>query len=494
MEFLSCILLVLTFALTLQWGVSRVRSKTKLPPGPYPLPIIGNILELGTKPHQSLARLAHIHGPIMRLKLGQVTTIVVSSPHMAKEVLKTHDHSLSDRAVPQSVHTHNHHNFSVAFSPVSPLWRHLRKVSNSHLFSNHALNSNQTLRRNKLHELLHDIHQSSLVGEAVDVGKAVFKASINLLSNSVFSLDLVSSADSVGDFQDLVVNIMEEVGKPNLADFFPVLKMIDPQGIRSRCCVYSGKLLDTFRDLIHQRLKLREDQGFDSNNDMLSSLLNMAQLNGQEMNQTIIQHLCLTMFVAGTDTVTSTLEWAMAELVQNEKAMSKAKQELEEVIGKGKPVEESDVGRLPYLQAVIKETFRMHPAVPFLLPRKANANVEIGGYTIPRGAHVLVNVWAIGRNSSVWENANVFSPDRFLNSDVDVKGLNFELTPFGGGRRVCLGLPLAMRMLHLMLGSLLNCFNWKVEEDGVTMNMDDKFGITLAKAQPVRIIPEKVIK
>lgn len=490
MEFVSCILLLVlalaTFAQTLQWVGSRRRSK--LPPGPYPLPMIGNLVQLGTKPHQSLAHLAQIHGPIMSLKLGQVTTIVVSSPHMAKEVLQTHDRSFSDKAVPQAVHVHNHHNHSVAFLPVSPLWRHLRKISNQNLFSNNTLDSNKNLRRNKLHDLINDIHQSSLLGEAVDIGTAVFKTSINLLSNTMFSLDLVHSAGSVGDFKDLVVNIMEECGRPNLADFFPVLKIIDPQGIRSRTSVYGGKIIHTFRDLIHQRLKLREDQGFDSNNDMLNTLL-----NSQEMNQTMIQHLALTLFVAGTDTITSTLEWAMAELVQNEKAMSKAKQELEEIIGKGKPVEESDIAKLPYLQAVIKETFRLHPSVPFLLPRKANTNVEIGGYTIPKGAHVLVNVWAIGRNSSVWENAKVFSPERFLNTNIDVKGGNYELTPFGGGRRICLGLPLAMRMLYLMLGSLVNCFNWKLEEDGMNMNMEDKFGISLRKAEPVRVIPEKVM-
>ncbi|TKY67868.1 Geraniol 8-hydroxylase [Spatholobus suberectus] len=491
MELVSCILLfaitLATVAQAVHWVVSR--AGPKLPPGPSPVPIIGNLLALGTKPHKSLANLAEIHGPIMTLKLGQVTTIVVSSADMAKEVLQTHDHSLSNRAVPQAVRVHNHHNHSMTFLPVSPLWRAIRKICNGQLFSNKTLDASQDLRRNKLHELLNDIHQSSLVGEAVDIGRLVFKTSINLLSNTIFSLDLIHSAGSAGDVKDLVVKIMEECGKPNLADFFPALKMIDPQDIKSRNAVYAGKIIDIFRRLVGQRLKLREDQGFDANNDMLNTLLNIAQLNNQEMNQTKIEHLALTLFVAGTDTITSTLEWAMAELLRNEKAMSKAKQEVEEIIGKGKPVEESDLARLPYLQAVIKETFRLHPPVPFLIPRKANANVEIGGYTIPKDAHVLVNVWAIGRNTGIWKNANVFSPERFLNSDIDVKGRNYELTPFGAGRRICPGLPLAMRMLYLMLGSLVNCFNWKLE-DG--MNMEDSFGITLAKTQPVRVIAEKV--
>jgi cytochrome P450 len=146
----------------------------------------------------------------------------------------------------------------------------------------------------------------------------------------------------------------------------------------------------------------------------------------------------------------------MAELVHNPEAMSKAKTELEQVIGKGNPIEESDIARLPYLQAVVKETFRLHPVAPFLLPRKAKADVEINGYIIPEGAQVLVNAWAIGRDPSSWEKVNSFMPERFLGSEIDFKGRNFELIPFGGGRRICPGLPLAMRMLHLTLGSLIH--------------------------------------
>ncbi|KAK7386687.1 hypothetical protein VNO78_27022 [Psophocarpus tetragonolobus] len=345
-----------------------------------------------------------------------------------------------------------------------------------------TLDSSQDLRRTKLHQLLTDIHHTSLSAQPVDIARAVFKTSINLLSNTIFSLDLFHSTDSVGDFKDLVVKIMEESGRPNLADFFPALKIIDPQGIKTRNTGHADKIIHIFRRLVHQRLELRQLQ-CDRNNDMQNTLLNT-----HEMNPTKIEHLALTLFVAGTDRIASTLEWAMAELLQNEKAMTKAKQEMEEIIGRGKPVEESDIGRLPYLHAVIKETFRLHPAVPFLVPRKANADVEIGGYTIPKEAHVFVNVWAIGR-SAVWTNANVFFPERFLESDVDVKGHSYELTPFGAGRRICPGLPLAMRMLYLMLGSLLNCFNWKLER---AMNMDESFGIALAKAQPVRVFAEKV--
>ena len=181
----------------------------------------------------------------------------------------------------------------------------------------------------------------------------------------------------------------------------------------------------------------------------------------------------------------------MAELLHNPRTLSKARTELEQTIGKGSLVEESDIVRLPYLQAVIKETFRLHPAVPLLLPRKAGENVEISGYTVPKDAQLFVNAWAIGRDPSSWEDPESFVPERFLGSDIDARGRHFELIPFGVGRRICPGLPLAMRMLHIMLGSLIHSFDWKLE-NGVTpesMDMEDKIGLALVKAQSLRAVP-----
>ena len=199
-------------------------------------------------------------------------------------------------------------------------------------------------------------------------------------------------------------------------------------------------------------------------------------------------------FVAGTDTTSSTLEWAMAELLHNPEKLLKARVELLQTIGKDKQVKESDITRLPFVQAVVKETFRLHPVVPFLIPHRVEEDRDIDGLTVPKNAQVLVNAWAIGRDPNIWENPNSFVPERFLELDMDVKGQNFELIPFGAGRRICPGLPLATRMVHLMLASLIHSCDWKLE-DGITpenMNMEDRFGITLQKAQPLKAIPIRV--
>ncbi|PON64080.1 Cytochrome P450, E-class, group I [Trema orientale] len=495
MELWSSILcLILTWAL-IRAVHSITKSKPisgKLPPGPKPLPVIGNLHQLGDKPHKSLAELAKIHGPLMSLKLGQVTAIVVSSSAMAKEVLQTHDQYLSNRTIPDALHVHGHENMGLPWIPVANLWRSLRKICNTQLFTVKVLDTNQKLRRRKVRELFEEMKKRSLSGEAVDIGSAAFTTTLNLLSNTIFSVDLADPESELArEFKEISWNIMKDAGTPNLSDYFPLLKKIDPLGVRRRMTIHFKRIIDLFEGLINQRLKLRDSPDWVPNNDVLDTLLNITEENSDEINRTQMVHLLLVLFVAGTDTTASTSQWAMAELIRNPEILSKARAELHQIIGKGNPLEESDVSRLPYLQAIIKETFRLHPVVPLLLPRKAEIDVEIGGLTIPKGAQILVNTWAIGRDKGIWEDPSSFKPERFLGSELDVRGRSFEVIPFGAGRRVCPGLPLAMRMLPLMLGTLIHSFDWKLE-NGLKpkdVDMNDKFGITLEMAQPLRAVP-----
>ncbi|OWM71910.1 hypothetical protein CDL15_Pgr017793 [Punica granatum] len=422
----------------------------------------------------------------MSLKLGCITTVVVSSAPMAREILQTHDVSFSNRLTPDSLTPFRYHEHALPWVPVSPLWRNLRRICNVHLFASSTLDSSQHIRRRKIQELLSHVGKCSETGSSVNIGEAGFTTTLNLLGNTIVSMDLADpTSESAKEFKELVWQIMVEVGKPNLADYFPVLKRVDPQGARRRMTGYFRRLFDVFQGIIKSRLQAREVTGSVRKNDVLDTLLELS------MEEFQIKHLFFDLFVAGTDTTSSTLEWAMAELLRNPEKLSKAQAELENVIGSGKPVEETDIARLPYLQATVKEIFRMHPAIPLLLPRRAGATTQVGGYTIPEGSQILVNVWAICRDPATWKDPDEFIPERFLGLDIDVKGQNFELLPFGGGRRICPGMPLAIRMLHLMLGSLLNSFDWKLE-DGVspgTMKMGDKFGITLQKAQSLRAVP-----
>ncbi|KAF3642912.1 Geraniol 8-hydroxylase [Capsicum annuum] len=251
-------------------------------------------------------------------------------------------------------------------------------------------------------ELIAYCAKCSQEGEALEIAQVVFKTNLNLLSNTLFSNDLVDPfSNAKVELKDVICGIMTEEGKPNLVDFFPILKKIDLQGIRHRTFIYF------------------------------------------------------------------------------------------EITGKGKSIEDVDVSRLPYLQCIIKETLRMHPPSQFLGPRKVERDVELCGYIIPKGSQVLVNVWEIGRDSTFWKDPLVFKLEKFWNSNLDVRVKDFELIPFGAERRMCPASSLALRMVPVMLGSLLNSFNWKLEGDNgpAELNMEERFGLTLAKVHPLRVIP-----
>lgn len=486
------LLLAWTLLLCIRWAAVSKRSNKKLPPGPNPLPLIGNLHNiLGGQPHQSLAKLAAKYGPIISLRLGQMTTVVISSSAVAKQVLQKQDLAFSSRKIPDAIYALNHYQFSVVWLPVANPWRSLRKILSSYIFSGCSLDANQHLRSGKIQDLIAYCRGCSQTGEAVNIGQAAFKTSINLLSNTIFSKDVVDPcANSGKEFQDVVWDVMEEAGKPNLADYFPVLKTIDPQGIRRKVGKSFGKLLQRIEGMIDERLEARSKSATTGSTDVLDILLNTNKEDPQAIDRNHIERLCLDLFVAGTDTTSHTLEWAMVEVMRNPYIMRKAKAELAEVIDQGKAIEEADIARLPYLQCIVKETLRLHPPVPFLI-RKVDQDAEACGYLVPKDSQVLVHVWSIGRDPTVWEDPLSFKPERFWDLKMDVRGQDFEVIPFGAGRRICPGLPLATRTLSVMLGSLLNSFDWKAEGDIAPEDLDveEKFGITLARSHPLLAVP-----
>ncbi|KAL6138442.1 hypothetical protein ACLB2K_063725 [Fragaria x ananassa] len=204
-----------------------------------------------------------------------------------------------------------------------------------------------------------------------------------------------------------------------------------------------------------------------------------------------INVIVFEMFTAGTDTTTSTLEWAMAELLNNPKTLKKVQTELRSTVSSGKKLEERDIENLPYLKAVIKETLRLHPPVPFSVPHMAMDSCEMLGHHIPKDTQILVNVWAIGRDPKTWEDPLIFKPERFLEPNmVDYKGHHFEFIPFGSGRRMCPAVPLVSKVLPLALGSLLHSFDWVLQDGLMPENMDmaERMGITLRKSVPLEVI------
>uniref|UniRef100_A0A165X6G2 Cytochrome P450 n=1 Tax=Daucus carota subsp. sativus TaxID=79200 RepID=A0A165X6G2_DAUCS len=295
-----CILLAFTLL-----SIHRIRNKAaqKLPPGPFPLPIIGNIHKLGEHPHKSLTKLAQVYGPIMRLKLGRMTSIVISSSSTARQVLRKQDIAFYNRPLPDAIRALDHNKYSAVWLPVGTRWRSLRKIMGSNIFTATKLDANQHLRSQKVHDLIRYCEKCSQCGEAVDIGGAAFLTSLNLMSNTIFSKDMVDSyEDAEGKvFRDLVWNTMAEIGKANLVDYFPVLRWMDPQGIKRRLDSHLANLIKFFDVMVDERLELKRPgyRGEDTSSaDVLDELLKLQESN--EIDKSLIQHMfVLTSFVEG---------------------------------------------------------------------------------------------------------------------------------------------------------------------------------------------------
>ncbi|KAK7330300.1 hypothetical protein VNO77_24490 [Canavalia gladiata] len=468
-----------------------------LPPGPRPWPIVGNLPHMGPVPHHALAALARIHGPLMHLRLGFVDVVVAASASVAEQFLKVHDANFSSRP-PNSGAKYIAYNYQdLVFAPYGPRWRLLRKISSVHLFSGKALDDFRHLRQEEVGRLTRNLATTG--SKAVNLGQLLNVCTTNALARVMIGRRVFNDGNGgcdpmADEFKSMVVELMVLAGVFNIGDFVPALEWLDLQGVQAKMKKLH-KRFDSFLSSIVEEHKIISKT--EKHQDMLSTLLSLKDSpeDGEKLTDTEIKALLLNMFAAGTDTSSSTTEWAIAELIKNPNLMVKLQQELDSVVGRDRLVTELDLPHLPYLEAVVKETFRLHPSTPLSLPRVAAESCEIFGYHIPKGATLLVNVWAIARDPKEWPNPLEFKPERFLpggeKADVDVKGNDFEVIPFGAGRRICAGMTMGLRVVQLLTATLAHAFDWDLENglNPEKLNMDEAYGLTLQRAVPLSVHP-----
>lgn len=478
----------------------------RLPPGPRPLPLIGNLLDIDKEsPHRSLAGLARRHGAFMSIRLGAVYAVVATSPEAAREVLQRSNASLAARRGLDAWRVLGHDANSMIALPPHGKWRALRKLAAAGLVGPRRLAEQVATREEKVRELVGRVAASVANaaggggGPAVAVARVAFAAVVGVLCQGMFSQDLEPAL--VDELTDVAVEASVLSGAPNVSDFYPCLAFADLQGVRGRAGKLVAWLYKLIDGQIEKRRRSRREDGEASckNNDLLDAMLDMEegevqQEEGWVMNREVMRGLIMELLLASASLSAAT-EWAMAELLQNPQSMRSLREEIANVLGSKPHMEESDLHRLPYLQAVVNETLRLHPAVPFATGL-AEAAVQVQGYNIPKGTTTFVNIWGICRDGGVWDEPDKFMPERFLQSDIDFFGTHFELISFSAGRRICPGLPLAAKLVPLMVGSLVRHFQWTpLHEDAAVGNngidMTEQFGLVMSMAVPLRAIAKK---
>uniref|UniRef100_A0ACD6AHR8 Uncharacterized protein n=1 Tax=Avena sativa TaxID=4498 RepID=A0ACD6AHR8_AVESA len=474
----------------------RAGTGGRMPPGPTPLPVVGNLFSLRGNLHHMLTRLARVHGPVMTLKLGLTTAVVVSSCEAAGEAFTKHDRSLAARAIPDAARALGFSDKSMVWLPSSdPLWKSLRGIVATNVFSPRGLAAARVVRERKVRDLVS--YFRGRAGREVDFGQAVYGGVLNIVSSALCSVDVVDvGGQSALGLRELVEDLIASVAKPNISDLVPFLRPLDLQGWRRWSAIRLQKIFLILDGIIDSRTRMAAtNSSTEKHADFLDSLLELVSTG--KIARGRLTTILFDLFAAGSDTVTLTIEWAMAELLRNPSVMAKARAEIENALGGKETIEESDTANLPYLQAVVKEAMRLHPVAPILLPHQAvEEGVEIGGYIVPKGATVIFNAWAIMRDPAAWEKPDEFVPERFLDTanQVDFRGKAFGFIPFESGRRLCPGLPMAERVVPYILASLLHAFDWRLP-DGVSaeeLDVSERFTTANVLAVPLKAVPVMV--
>jgi cytochrome P450 len=470
-------------------------------------PVLGHLHLLSDSglPHKTLASMADKYGPVFTIRLGLQQALVVSDSNIAKECFTTNDKAFATRpeSLAGKIMGYNHAMFGL--SSYGPYWREVRKTVTLQLLSNHRLHMLAHIRVSEVKVSVKEAflfwseNKSSVTGQVkIDMkewlGSLVLNIVVKMIAGKRYSLDEGEEAR----WQKAVIKrFFVLLGVFVVSDFVPFLRFLDLGGYE-KSMKKTAKEMDSIVEGWLQEHKTNRslNSGVENYEDrdfmdvMLSTFVNnpKSDLAGHDP-ETVIKATCGAILLAGTDTSSVTLTWALALLLNNPDVLKKAQREVDDNVGSERQVEESDIKNLVYIQAIIKETLRLYPAGPLSVPHESMESCNLGGYEIPKGTRLLVNLWKIHRDPETWSDPLKFEPERFLTThkDVDIRGQHFELIPFGSGRRMCPGISFALQVAEFSLASLIHSFDISPPSDD-PIDMTESFGMTVEKATPLQVL------
>ncbi|KAL2933255.1 Cytochrome P450 71A25 [Bienertia sinuspersici] len=396
----------------------------------------------------------------MLLHFGMKPVLIISSANAACKIMKTHDMIFSDRPSLTMFRKLLYNCKDVATAPYGDYWRRMRSICVNQLLSYNRVQAFHNVREEEIAHIIKQIERSRT--SVVNLSKMLSNFSTDVICRAAFGMKFNGERDGI-DFKELHEKHEELVGSINVGDFIPWLAWINHvNGVEKNVKRVSrdmdrflGRLVQEHMDMVDKIKGGNLGADYENTRDFVDD-----------------------MFVAGSTTTFTTLEWAMSELLRNPSILESLTKEVRGIT-KAKPsITENDLQKMEYLKAVIKETFRLHPPVPLLLPRVSSQETQLHGYDIPARTQVIINAWAIHRDPTFWKEPEKFSPERFLNSGIDYKGQNFNLIPFGSGRRGCPGILFGIANLELVLANLVQKFDWELPERGELLDMVEHPGLS----------------
>ncbi|XP_020587335.1 isoflavone 2'-hydroxylase-like [Phalaenopsis equestris] len=466
----------------------RRRSHLKLPRTiPDVLPIIGHlhlIVRWPSQPlHRTLAELSSTYGPILHLRFGSRPVLIISSPSAVEECLTTNDKIFANRPSLLSTKYLAFNNSMIAAAPYGPHWRNLRRIATTELLSTSRIVSLALIRADETQSLLHSLFSAAAIADN-KWSRAEMKSRLKRLNfNSIMRM-----VDGEENNEDSFWRMIEEAFRltsfSSVEDFLPWTSWFSLGGIKRRMMRLEKEMDERFQRMVDERRRRRVVVKEEvEKKTLIDVMLDLQQEEPERYSDLIIKGMLWALIAAGTDTTSVTVEWALSLLLNHPKALKKARDEIDFHVGHDRLITDLDLPHLPYLQNIIKETLRLYPAGPLLLPHHSSANCTVEGYHIASGTMLLINVYAIQRDPKLWKEAESFRPERF---DEGEGAEGFKFFPFGSGRRRCPGEGMANRVLGLTLGALVQCFEWeRVGEEMIDLSEGE--GATLSKLVPLEV-------
>ncbi|XP_023535454.1 cytochrome P450 CYP82D47-like [Cucurbita pepo subsp. pepo] len=506
---LSIILLFIISScyLSRKWVKRGVCEPKKAPSPPGAWPIIGHLhlLNNGKLPHHVLGAMADKYGPIFHLQLGSRPALVVSNWEMAKESMCINDGAAASRPELSVSRNFSYHFAMFGLASYSSYWRDMRKITHLHLLSNPCVDQVKSMMLSEMATSVTELHarwaseKNQLGHIKVEMKRWFGDVTLNMLLKVIIGKRCVGP-NAKGDEKeaiDLQMAIRKSfhlMGEGMLRDYIPILANLgfDRHGkAMEKIAIRIDSILQSW--LQEHRRNTDKNQSLDTKDgDFMDSLLSLCRSNELPSHfdhDTIVKATTLNMIAGGTESSSVTLTWALSLLVNNPRALEKAYEELDQVVGRDRRVKESDITKLVYLQAVVKETMRLYPAGPLLGPREFYKDCFVAGYFVPKGTQLIPNIWKIQTDPRVWPDPFEFKPERFLTThcDVDLKGNNFELIPFGSGRRGCPAVAFGLQMVHFALAGFLHSFTVKTPTPQ-PVDMAENFGMANEKVVPLDVL------
>ncbi|KAG5018324.1 hypothetical protein JHK87_014179 [Glycine soja] len=498
-----CVFLLISYMAFL---IKRATASARKPPaasGGWPL--IGHLHLLGGSGqplYETLGTLADKYGPIFSIRIGVHPAVVVSSWELAKECFTTLDVTVSSRPkfTAAKILTYNYASF--AFAPYGDFWRDMHKITVSELLSTRQAEMLRGIRDSEVKSSLRELQRAWAEKRGVSSGDLLVEMkqwfgemNLNVILRMVAGKRYcVGSVDQeqARRVRGVLRDFFHLMGSLVIGDAIPFLGWLDLGGEVKEMKKTAVEIDNIVSEWLEEHKQLRRDSSeAKTEQDFMGALL--SALDGVDLAgydaDTVIKATCSTLIAAATDTTTVTMIWTLSLLLNNRHALNKVQDELDEHVGKGRLVNESDINKLIYLQAVVKETMRLYAAAPLPGPREFTSECTLGGYRIQAGTRFILNIWKMQRDPRVWSDPLEFQPERFLTNHkgVDVKGQHFELLPFGGGRRSCPGMSFALQMTYLALATFLQAFE-VTTLNNENVDMSATFGLTLIKTTPLEVL------